>query len=52
MGDTKGKIRLFNGGFVAHFWPTEEEDGLFISFRGEAEVSLQGLCELLDDKYG
>jgi hypothetical protein len=51
MGEVKGKLRLFEGGVVAHFWPTDESDGVFMVFDETADVAVWALYEFADRYY-
>jgi len=45
MGEVQGKIRLFEEGYVAHFWPTEDEEGLLVTLDSEANPNVHNLYE-------
>jgi hypothetical protein len=51
MGEVRGKIRIFEDGTVAHFWPTDGEDGLFVSLDGEADPGIRTLYGIAEDYY-
>lgn len=52
MGAVRGKIRLFEAGTVAHFWPTDGEEGLFVSFTAEADPGVRSLLAVAERYYG
>lgn len=51
MGPVRGKMRLFEYGTVAHFWPTEEDEGLFVAFDGSADPGVRGLLGIAREFY-
>jgi hypothetical protein len=52
MGNSTGEIRMFEHGFVAHFMPTQNREGLLVCFSNEADVGVSELCRVLEDRYG
>ncbi|MCX2819723.1 hypothetical protein EGH25_10225 [Haladaptatus sp. F3-133] len=52
MGDVRGKIRIFENGTVAHFWPTDDEEGLFVSLDGDADPGIRTLYGIAEGYYG
>lgn len=51
MGDVRGKLRVFEGGTVGHFWPSEDDAGVFVSFDSSADPSVRSLLELISEFY-
>ncbi|MFC7234459.1 hypothetical protein [Halosegnis marinus] len=51
MGDIRGKLRLFENGTVAHFWPSEEREGAFVAFRPDADLRLRDLYGVVAEHY-
>ena len=51
MGDVRGRLRIFEDGTVAHFWPSEDEEGVFLAFDGSADPSVRSLLELISEFY-
>jgi hypothetical protein len=51
LGPVRGKLRLFEDGTVAHFWPTETEAGLFLAFDATADPGVRGLLDLAREFY-
>jgi hypothetical protein len=51
LGAVRGKIRLFEDGTVAHFWPTETDEGLFLTFDASADPGVRGLLDLAREFY-
>ena len=51
MGDVRGKLRIFEGGTVAHFWPSEDRKGVFLVFDSSADPSVRSLLELISEFY-
>lgn len=51
IGAVRGKIRLFENGTVAHFWPTGDEDGVFVAFGPGADPGLRSLLNLVEEFY-
>lgn len=51
LGDVRGKIRLFEDGTVAHFWPTGERKGVFVGFDADADPGVRSLFEMVGDVY-
>jgi len=51
MGDVRGKMRVFEDGTVAHFWPSENEEGVFLAFDSSADPSVRSLLELIGEFY-
>ncbi len=52
MGEILGKVRLFEDGVVAHFWPTDDDDGVFMTFDASADVSVWSLYDFAERYYG
>lgn len=52
MGDVRGQIRLFDAGIVAHFWPTDGDDGLLVAVDRDADVNVWKLYGHAEDYYG
>jgi len=51
MGDVRGKMRVFEDGAVAHFWPSEDDEGVFLAFDNSADPSVRSLLELINEFY-
>jgi hypothetical protein len=51
MGKITGKMRLFNDGTVAHFWPSEDDSGLFLAFDDSVDPGVRELAELANSHY-
>jgi len=51
MGDVRGKLRVFEDGVVAHFWPSEDAEGVFLAFDSSADPSVRSLLELISEFY-
>jgi hypothetical protein len=51
MGDVRGQFRLFEEGTVAHFWPSEDRQGVFVAFDGSADPSVRTLLETISEFY-
>ena len=51
MGDVRGKLRVFADGTVAHFWPSEDDEGVFLAFDSSADPSVRSLLELISEFY-
>lgn len=51
MGDIRGRLRLFDGGTVAHFWPTDDDRGAFVAFDDRADPGVRSLLRLVGDHY-
>ena len=51
LGDVRGKLRVFENGTVAHFWPSEDEKGVFLTFDDSADPSVRSLLELVTEFY-
>ena len=51
MGDVRGKLRVFEDGTVAHFWPSENEEGVFLAFDSSADPSVRSLLGLIGEFY-
>ncbi|RNJ26297.1 hypothetical protein [Halosegnis longus] len=52
LGEIRGKLRLFEDGLVAHFWPTGDvSDGVFVAFGTDTEVSPRALLTLAEQHY-
>lgn len=53
LGEIRGKLRLFEDGLVAHFWPTGDmSDGAFVVFGTDTEVAPRALLTLAEQHYG
>lgn len=50
-GSVEGKIRIFDSKTVAHFWPTEGKDGLFVSFDADADPGVRSLLSVAQAYY-
>lgn len=50
-GSVRGKIRIFERKTVAHFWPTEDKDGLFVSFTEDADPGVRSLLSVAQAYY-
>lgn len=51
MGTVEGKIKIFQDGTVAHFWPTEKKDGVFVSFAADADPGVRSLLRIVQEYY-
>ena len=51
MGAVRGKFRLFAGGTVAHFWPTDDDAGLFVAFDDSADPGARTLLDIVEEYY-
>jgi hypothetical protein len=51
MGTVEGKIKIFQDGTVAHFWPTEQKEGVFISFTANADPGVRSLLSIAQAYY-
>lgn len=51
QGSIEGKIRIFENKTVAHFWPTEDKDGLFVSFNADADPGVRSLLSVAQAYY-
>jgi hypothetical protein len=51
IGAVRGAIRLFEDGTVAHFWPTDGTEGLFVAFDAEADPGVRSLLDLAATYY-
>lgn len=51
MGEVRGKFRLFEHGTVAHFWPTDDDDGLFVAFDETVDPGARTLLSIVEQYY-
>lgn len=51
MGAIRGKFRVFADGTVAHFWPTEADEGVFIALDGDADPGVRELLGTVREFY-
>jgi hypothetical protein len=51
MGDVRGQFRLFEEGTVAHFWPSDDKQGVFVTFDSSADPSARTLLEVISEFY-
>jgi hypothetical protein len=51
MGGVRGKFRLFEEGTVAHFWPTSDDDGLFVALDETADPGARTLLDIAKEYY-
>ena len=51
MGDVHGQFRLFEEGTVAHFWPSDDKQGVFVAFDSSADPSVRTLLEVISEFY-
>jgi len=51
LGDIQGKVRLFDGGTVAHFWPEGDSDGVLVVLGPNADIALRSLLDLAKSYY-
>jgi len=51
MGEIEGKLRLFEDGTVAHFWPEDDDSGVFVGFDDSVDPGIRELVELATEYY-
>ena len=51
MGEIRGQLRVFENGTVAHFWPSEDDEGVFLTFDSSADPSVRNLLKLISEFY-
>lgn len=51
MGEVRGKFRIFEGGTVAHFWPTSDDDGLFVALDETVDPGARMLLNIAEEYY-
>jgi hypothetical protein len=51
LGEVRGKFRLFKQGTVAHFWPTDSDEGLFVAFDETADPGPRTLLSIAEEYY-
>lgn len=51
MGEVRGKFRLFEDGTVAHFWPTSDDDGLFVALDETVDPGVRTLLSIAEEYY-
>jgi hypothetical protein len=51
MGQVRGKVRLFEDGTVAHFWPTDAEEGVFVATDSSTDLDVRELLGIAREFY-
>ena len=51
LGDIRGKLCVFEDGTVAHFWPSADDEGVFLTLNSSADSSVRSLLALISEFY-
>ncbi len=51
LGEIRGQLRVFEHRSVAHFWPSEDDEGVFLTLDSSADPSVRSLLALISKFY-
>lgn len=51
VGDVRGRLRLFEDGVLAHYWPPDDHVGAFVACDASADPSVRSLLDLVGEHY-
>jgi hypothetical protein len=51
MWNVHGQFRLSEEGTIAHFWPSDDKQGVFVTFDSSADPSVRTLLEVISEFY-